>query len=1429
MSVCSAARDAVYDLRYQEQGTSKLFYPVDRLRGYFTYDKVREILACTCSSCREDLRMFDNGTEPTAYVERIRGDPDSSDFRKNFYSVFGLLVHIQHPLFVFGFVDHNCDDLFLERWTAIPLFIHNELQLYTGDLSQDSQKYERFAKRFLESVFQFSLPHLEINGFSSYNERTVLPFKEEVKIVGGTATDEHPDSQSGRVFVFKIYHEYNFPRYHSDTEYVRKCISTPTPRAFLKRSNIQYVQQLEDKHIVKLIKAYGHGHSINFVMPRAWTNLDHLLRDWEFKYDSKRGTRLEEADAWTQLLGIASALEKMHGFGDHVKIHAKGSIESSICAHWNLKPENILVDWDGNWLITDFGQAILTENRQSEAHIVGLHLSTDAYAPPEIEDPSIALGRAYDIWSLGCIMLEVVSFLIFGHAGLNGTSTFRGLDESRKSKPALSEIVDERFWYQESPNGDYVVKEKVQAFKASLHERYVLSYGVTSKLLSTTIGLIDDMLRPMARDRTDISRVVDSLSSALARARTQYTVEVAPDEVILGGKKVNEIKLWHNSATNSIIRHSTLEILQSDAGCIRLHCWAQDHELPGVIFRRNDAKIVPMYAFCDREKLVKLKAWIELLILSSKGCRKIPSARYSFDGNSRLSEAQLIQSVVTSQSIVESFDLESFKLHKPVSLGQALKTWFRRKDKDANHAVKSNELQSDFGPATVQLWIEQSPPPPRAINSSISLASRSGRLTRADSPAVPPCRVAIYLHELRFICTIKLDLNWVIEESKSDNRVLSFIPRPAGRNQPFYASWLRPTPDELNDEEQYPAGIPLDPGVLHAYEDRDSIEVENLTLTFLCNNDRDAFKWKYLETRKAWDLRRQEVNDTVEVNRAPSSRQQLLMGVANLPVPAIRMPFSVNTIMDIDLVAPISTSTSGSTHTLAAEDASPQITDSPVAMPQQRDYEEKRLDSLFKEEISLSDAGDSMHIIRRKARFIRKRVLPEPKIEEAKFDREPATSAPETEVVAKRPQLCNGSEPLQPLQIPAAEEVDHPDKERNVSSALRDPEVAKRLASDDGMNSQIPLLQNSESASPLLHVHSPSEQDDCAMTLDVSEDGTKESLTLIEDSTKEASTLVEDGVETIYSLDGLNTGPKSQRIQTFVSQLTQDVTQDFSSYVKDIEPSNLVDIVRTFARRLYEESTDPFQWETSVVLHQKQWEIVRLLASIDIPSTNEVVLEHEEEEEEDHPDENRTPFQKSSLDIQSWVVEVHDGSEPAPETNPGSAIQSEPQKNDPSDANIFDEAMSILEAEKKDLQQSVAYKEFVSRSDAYRWLVASLHQSPGQLSGDIESMVAIRAYVRDQLRQQQPLRTLSRQRPPAMVNLTVKLEWNPIQIALSYGFKYPFWGILDNLYCMTGSETEAQVTTIMEYMTQMWPSTGTSLIALMRELVSKPEGDVCFF
>lgn len=111
-------------------------------------------------------------------------------------------------------------------------------------------------------------------------------------------------------------------------------------------------------------------------------------------------------------------------------IHRK--IGSDRAYHHDLKPSNIL-RFDGHpatWKICDFGMAklIRPDDQSGTTHRPDNGFGSYIYQPPEYfsNDPTVSHGRAFDVWSLGCILLELLTVWKHGWDEA-GWRTFHGL------------------------------------------------------------------------------------------------------------------------------------------------------------------------------------------------------------------------------------------------------------------------------------------------------------------------------------------------------------------------------------------------------------------------------------------------------------------------------------------------------------------------------------------------------------------------------------------------------------------------------------------------------------------------------------------------------------------------------------------------------------------------------------------------------------------------------------------------------------------------------------------------------------------------------------------------------------------------------------------------------------------------------------------
>ena len=89
--------------------------------------------------------------------------------------------------------------------------------------------------------------------------------------------------------------------------------------------------------------------------------------------------------------------------------------------HGDIKPQNILWFRDlddendrGTLKITDFGLTEFSANNSKSYKLSHNIATSPSYRPPEIDLEDGIIGRSYDIWTLGCLYLELITWLLGG-------------------------------------------------------------------------------------------------------------------------------------------------------------------------------------------------------------------------------------------------------------------------------------------------------------------------------------------------------------------------------------------------------------------------------------------------------------------------------------------------------------------------------------------------------------------------------------------------------------------------------------------------------------------------------------------------------------------------------------------------------------------------------------------------------------------------------------------------------------------------------------------------------------------------------------------------------------------------------------------------------------------------------------------------------
>jgi serine/threonine-protein kinase len=165
------------------------------------------------------------------------------------------------------------------------------------------------------------------------------------------------------------------------------------PERFLREVNV--AAKLRHPHILTIHSAGEAGDLLYYVMPYVEGG---SLRD---RLNAEKQLPLDDV---LRIAGeVADALSYAH---------------SCDVVHRDIKPENILLD-AGHAIVADFGIArAITASGGEKLTETGLAVGTPAYASPEQGSGSLDLDGRSDLYSLGCVLYEMLA----GHPPFTGTT-----------------------------------------------------------------------------------------------------------------------------------------------------------------------------------------------------------------------------------------------------------------------------------------------------------------------------------------------------------------------------------------------------------------------------------------------------------------------------------------------------------------------------------------------------------------------------------------------------------------------------------------------------------------------------------------------------------------------------------------------------------------------------------------------------------------------------------------------------------------------------------------------------------------------------------------------------------------------------------------------------------------------------------------------
>lgn len=160
--------------------------------------------------------------------------------------------------------------------------------------------------------------------------------------------------------------------------------------------------------------------------------------------DRQTATWCSESWLLRECIGIAEALASLHGLASDTQPGYGRQL------HADLKPENILCFFsdEGRSLtlkLADLGEAKQIDNDAKIKADMVPHTKT--YRPPE-HNPSELIGFNYDIWCLGCVLIEFITWFLDGWEGLEAFRVARENegDDSLIAEADGPEMIEDIFF-----------------------------------------------------------------------------------------------------------------------------------------------------------------------------------------------------------------------------------------------------------------------------------------------------------------------------------------------------------------------------------------------------------------------------------------------------------------------------------------------------------------------------------------------------------------------------------------------------------------------------------------------------------------------------------------------------------------------------------------------------------------------------------------------------------------------------------------------------------------------------------------------------------------------------------------------------------------------------------------------------------------------
>ena len=187
--------------------------------------------------------------------------------------------------------------------------------------------------------------------------------------------------------------------------------------------------------------------------------------------------------------------------------------------HHDLKPENILLFKSpasrcGVFQVADFGSGKVQTYRSGSANTRSPN-GTLTYEPPEAAKEG-ATSRPYDMWSMGCVFLEL---LIWATCGNSSVESFRSSREGRRFPDSQTDVIEDDGFWQIDNQGNIQRRKSVEEWIKRLHDEMERK---NLKSLREVLDLVDRMLDKDRQTRITALDLWDTIDRICSQTKIDF-------------------------------------------------------------------------------------------------------------------------------------------------------------------------------------------------------------------------------------------------------------------------------------------------------------------------------------------------------------------------------------------------------------------------------------------------------------------------------------------------------------------------------------------------------------------------------------------------------------------------------------------------------------------------------------------------------------------------------------------------------------------------------------------------------------------------------------------------------------------------------------------------------------------------------------------